>query len=129
MIWLSKLRLDSNNSVDEPTRKAPPPGNAAQLLPQGFHHCFGQMLQAGHHPAYSIYDHASRENPFIEAFIISGHAVSKGTGDQAKTIAIRNYKLWCDFLLADMKIILKTRARMKSAVTRANIPPINLASW
>jgi hypothetical protein len=51
--------------------------------------CFGQMLQAGHHPSYAIYDRANRDARFIEAFRITGHAVTAGAGSQTKTIEIR----------------------------------------
>jgi hypothetical protein len=50
---------------------------------------FGQMLQAGNHPLYTIYDRASGQSTFGEAFSINGHEVSAGAGDQAKIIPIR----------------------------------------
>lgn len=50
---------------------------------------FGQMLQAGHHPLYTIYDRASREDKFVPAFSISGHEVSASDGAQTYRIAIR----------------------------------------
>lgn len=50
---------------------------------------FGQMLQAGHHPLYTIYDRASREDKFVPAFSISGHEVSASDGSQSYCIAIR----------------------------------------
>lgn len=50
---------------------------------------FGQMLQAGHHPPYTIYDRASREDKFVPAFSISGHEVSASDGAQSYRIAIR----------------------------------------
>ena len=50
---------------------------------------FGQMLQAGHHPLYTIYDRASRENKFVSAFSISGHDVSASDGAQSYRIEIR----------------------------------------
>jgi hypothetical protein len=50
---------------------------------------FGQVLQAGHHPIYSIYDRASGDATFGEAFSISGHEVSAGSGSQALKITIR----------------------------------------
>ncbi len=49
----------------------------------------GQMLQAGHHPLYTIYDRASREDKFVTAFSISGHEVSASDGAQSYSIAIR----------------------------------------
>ncbi len=50
---------------------------------------FGQMLQAGHHPLYTIYDRASREDKFVPAFSISGHEVSALDGSLSYCIAIR----------------------------------------
>lgn len=50
---------------------------------------FGQMLQAGHHPLYTIYDRASREEKFVPAFSISGHEVSASDGVQSYRISIR----------------------------------------
>lgn len=50
---------------------------------------FGQMLQAGHHPLYTIYDRASREDKFVPAFSISGHEVCASDGAQSYSIAIR----------------------------------------
>lgn len=37
---------------------------------------FGRMLQAGHHPKYTIYDRAGREDKFVRAMSISGHDIS-----------------------------------------------------
>jgi len=51
--------------------------------------CFGQMLQPGHHPNYTIYDRASRDTPFGEAFTISGHEVTASAGSQVINISIR----------------------------------------
>lgn len=51
--------------------------------------CFGQMLQAGHHPTYTIYDRAAGTSHFVEAFSISGHEVTARAGDQTKTIPLR----------------------------------------
>ena len=50
---------------------------------------FGQMLQAGHHPLYTIYDRAGRNDKFVPAFSISGHDVSASDGSQTTTISIR----------------------------------------
>jgi hypothetical protein len=50
---------------------------------------FGQMLQAGHHPAYTIYDRASRDDAFVPAFTISGHDVSALDGSLTTRIPIR----------------------------------------
>ena len=51
--------------------------------------CFGQMLQAGHHSTYTIYDRPGRDTPFVEAFSISGHAVTASTGAQTTNISLR----------------------------------------
>jgi hypothetical protein len=51
--------------------------------------CFGQMLQAGHHPIYTIYDRPGRDSPFVEAFSISGHDVTARAGAQTTNIALR----------------------------------------
>lgn len=51
--------------------------------------CFGQMLQAGHHSTYTIYDRPGRDTPFVEAFSISGHAVTAGAGAQTTNIPLR----------------------------------------
>jgi hypothetical protein len=51
--------------------------------------CFGQMLQAGHHPTYTVYDRAGRDTPFGEAFSISGHEVTARAGSQTTIIPIR----------------------------------------
>lgn len=50
---------------------------------------FGQMLQAGHHPLYTIYDRAGRNDKFVPAFSISGHDVSASDGSQTTSICIR----------------------------------------
>lgn len=51
---------------------------------------FGQMLQAGHHPEYTIYDRAGRDDKFVPAFSITGHYVSASyDGGQPITISIR----------------------------------------
>lgn len=42
---------------------------------------FGQMLQAGHHPEYIIYDRAGRNDKFVPAFSITGHDVSANCDD------------------------------------------------
>lgn len=48
---------------------------------------FGQMLQAGHHPEYTIYDRASRDDKFVPAFSITGHDVS-AISDSGRPISI-----------------------------------------
>ena len=50
---------------------------------------FGQMLQAGHHPEYIVYDRAGREYPFVPAFSITGHAVSAPDSTQNVSISLR----------------------------------------
>ncbi|GLT22069.1 hypothetical protein GCM10007933_15250 [Zoogloea oryzae] len=51
---------------------------------------FGQMLQAGHHPEYIIYDRAGRNDKFVPAFSITGHDVSASCDDgRPITISIR----------------------------------------
>ena len=37
---------------------------------------FGQLLQAGHHPAYSVYDRPDRNNPFQPGLSIEGQQVT-----------------------------------------------------
>ena len=51
--------------------------------------CFGQMLQAGHHPTYTIYDRAAGATHFVEAFSISGHEVTARDGAITKIIPLR----------------------------------------
>lgn len=51
--------------------------------------CFGQILQAGHHPTYTIYDRAAGASHFVEAFYISGTEVTARAGDQTKSIPLR----------------------------------------
>ena len=48
---------------------------------------FGQMLQAGHHPEYTIYDRAGRDDKFVPAFSITGHDVSASC-DSGRPISI-----------------------------------------
>ncbi|ASD20423.1 hypothetical protein CD799_33505 [Pseudomonas aeruginosa] len=50
---------------------------------------FGQMLQAGHHPEYIVYDRAGREYPFVPALSITGHAVSAPDNTQNVSISLR----------------------------------------
>lgn len=51
--------------------------------------CFGQMLQAGHHPAYMVYDRSDRESPFAPAFSITGTAVTARAGEESYSIQLR----------------------------------------
>lgn len=50
---------------------------------------FGQMLQAGHHPEYIVYDRAGRDYEFTPALSITGHHVSATDGQQNYTINLR----------------------------------------
>lgn len=50
---------------------------------------FGQMLQAGHHPEYVVYDRAGGEYPFVPAFSITGHNVSTPDGERPFSISLR----------------------------------------
>lgn len=50
---------------------------------------FGQMLQAGHHPEYIVYDRAGREHKFAPAFSITGHAVSAANCQHTFSISLR----------------------------------------
>jgi hypothetical protein len=50
---------------------------------------FGQMLQAGHHPEYIVYDRAGSEYPFVPAFSITGHNVSAPDGERPFSISLR----------------------------------------
>jgi hypothetical protein len=50
---------------------------------------FGQLLQAGHHPVYTLYDRSSGQDRFIEAFSIDGHMVHPPAGSTQKPLQIR----------------------------------------
>ena len=50
---------------------------------------FGQMLQAGHHPEYIVYDRAGRNHKFVPALSITGHHVSATDGHQTHQISLR----------------------------------------
>lgn len=50
---------------------------------------FGQMLQAGHHPEYMVYDRAGRDFKFVPALSITGHHVSATHGQQSINISLR----------------------------------------
>lgn len=50
---------------------------------------FGQLLQAGHHPLYTLYDRPSGQNRFIEAFSIDGHHVHPPMGSAQNSLQIR----------------------------------------
>lgn len=50
---------------------------------------FGQMLQAGNHPEYLVYDRAGRDYDFGPALSITGHQVSATDGPNTFTIPLR----------------------------------------
>ncbi|AHN74552.1 hypothetical protein DA70_08770 [Pandoraea pnomenusa] len=50
---------------------------------------FGQLLQAGNHAAYTLYDRPSGQDRFIEAFRIDGHLVHPPTGSDQQPMKIR----------------------------------------
>ena len=53
---------------------------------------FGQLLQAGHHPAYSVYDRPDRNNPFRHGLSIEGQYVvseTTSTNENRKIIQLR----------------------------------------
>lgn len=50
---------------------------------------FGQMLQAGNHPEYLVYDRAGRDYEFAPALSITGHQVSATDGQSTFTIPLR----------------------------------------
>ncbi len=49
----------------------------------------GQLMQAGHHVAFTLYDRANWEQPFREAFTINGHSVVPPAGSDQPPISIR----------------------------------------
>ncbi|MCK4136106.1 HNH endonuclease [Ralstonia pseudosolanacearum] len=49
----------------------------------------GQLMQAGHHAAFTLYDRANWEQPFREAFTITGHSVLPPAGSDQTAITIR----------------------------------------
>ncbi|MBC3228646.1 SAVED domain-containing protein [Serratia fonticola] len=51
--------------------------------------CFGQMLQAGNHPEYVVYDRAGRDYKFVPALSITGHDVSATYGQNSVSISLR----------------------------------------
>ncbi|WP_409525657.1 SAVED domain-containing protein [Nitrincola sp. MINF-07-Sa-05] len=50
---------------------------------------FGQMLQAGHHPEYLVYDRAGRDYKFTPAMSITGHQVSAADTQHPFSISLR----------------------------------------
>ncbi|MGT2434066.1 SAVED domain-containing protein (plasmid) [Cupriavidus basilensis] len=49
----------------------------------------GQLMQAGHHAAFTLYDRANWDQPFREAFTINGHSVVPPAGSHQNSISIR----------------------------------------
>lgn len=49
----------------------------------------GQLMQAGHHAAFVLYDRPNGEQPFREAFTINGHSVVPPAGSTHHPISIR----------------------------------------
>lgn len=49
----------------------------------------GQLMQAGHHAAFTLYDRANWQQPFREAFTINGYSVVPPTGSTQEPISIR----------------------------------------
>jgi hypothetical protein len=49
----------------------------------------GQLLQAGHHAAFTLYDRANSQQPFREAFTINGYSVVPPAGSTQASISIR----------------------------------------
>jgi len=49
----------------------------------------GQLMQAGHHAEFTLYDRADRQQLFKEAFTITGHSVVPPVGSAYPSISIR----------------------------------------
>jgi DNA-binding XRE family transcriptional regulator len=49
----------------------------------------GQLIQAGHHAIFTLYDRPSGQQLFKEAFSISGHTIAPPTGSLHPSISIR----------------------------------------
>jgi hypothetical protein len=49
----------------------------------------GQLMQAGHHATFILYDRPNGEQPFREAFTINGHSVVPPAGSTQPPISIR----------------------------------------
>lgn len=50
---------------------------------------FGQMMQAGNHPEYVVYDRAGRDFKFVPALSITGHEVSAVHGQNSFSVSLR----------------------------------------
>jgi hypothetical protein len=49
----------------------------------------GQLMQAGHHAVFNLYDRPNGQFPFREAFSINGYSVAPPTGSQHPPLSIR----------------------------------------
>ncbi|PLP96639.1 SAVED domain-containing protein [Cupriavidus pauculus] len=49
----------------------------------------GQLMQPGHHAAFTLYDRPDNQQPFREAFTITGHSVVPPAGSHQNPISIR----------------------------------------
>lgn len=59
------------------------------LCPASAAFSLGQLMQAGHHAAFVLYDRPNRETPFREAFTINGYSVISPAGADQISISIR----------------------------------------
>ncbi|MBP4049365.1 SAVED domain-containing protein [Chromobacterium violaceum] len=59
------------------------------LCPASAAFSIGQLMQAGHHAEFTLYDRANWEQPFREAFTINGHSVVPPVGSTQPPISIR----------------------------------------
>ena len=59
------------------------------LSPSSAAFSLGQLMQVGHQAKFTLYDRANREQPFVEAFTISGHDVVPPAGSAHRAISIR----------------------------------------
>jgi hypothetical protein len=49
---------------------------------------FGQILQAGHHPTYVVYDRPDRDREFVPALCITGQHVCEATSNGGATVQV-----------------------------------------
>ena len=59
------------------------------LSPSSAAFSLGQLMQVGHHAEFTLYDRANWQQPFVEAFTISGHSVHPPAGSAHPSISIR----------------------------------------
>jgi len=59
------------------------------LSPSSAAFSLGQLMQVGHHAKFTLYDRANHQQPFVEAFTISGHNVVPPAGSAHPPISIR----------------------------------------